>query len=354
MIFQHAGRGWSIHTKAGRYYWVETTSERSKKTGRLKLRWHALSRVADGLGALATALDALISTPARAEGDMPKLIALYLKAKLPELRSAYVRKEYQRIYDRISTEFEVFNVADVRPTDVLDLLSLFAGRARTRMAYKSRLSSFFGWCVLGGYISTNPCAEVRVKRPPKRGAKLDAEKFHAIRAGLPEIGQCILDALYLTMQRVHDIRLLRESQIVGRHIAITPTKTEHSSGESTMIPITPELQAVLDRARAKQKVKKVGTGDAFVFQIAGGTAYSKTGWNSAWKRARTAAGLTGIASTDVRPYAMKCAQEAGYTLEQIQATAAHALVTTTAGYMAQYAESVSVVRLSLPPKPKTA
>ncbi len=50
--------------------------------------------------------------------------------------------------------------------------------------------------------------------------------------------------------------------------------------------------------------------------------------------------IAGIASTDVRPFAMKSAQAAGYTLEQIQATAAHALMTTAPAALAAEGEAI--------------
>lgn len=356
MIFEHNGTRWSLQIKSGRYYWIETTAERNPKTGRLKQRCHTLTKVSEGLSALATRLDALSAKPNRPQGDMPGLITTYLKVKLHDLRSPYVQKEYRRIYERIAKEFAAFNVADVRPTDVLDLLSLFAGHARTRQAYKSRLSSFFSWCVIGERISRNPCAEVRVKHPAKKKMRFTPERFHAMREAMPELGQCMLDMMFLTMQRPHDIRLLKESQIEAGFIHFLPSKTEASSGEHVSVPVTPEISAVLVRARKIQKVRRVGTGDAFVFQTGSGTPYSKTGFNSMWKRARAEAKLqaTQVNSTDVRPYAMKCAEAMGYNLNEIQTNAAHALATTTAGYLSQYNTPVSVVRLSLPPKPGSA
>lgn len=342
-----------IQIKAGRYYWTVTSEERGKN-GRRKVAWVGLTRVSEGEPSMLEALaeKKRAANPATRRGNLPDLLAEYMKVKLVELHSTYAQAEYRRILSTFGEEFEEFDVDQVTPREILGYLSGWAKKPTARKAIKARISSFFSWCVLAGKVTTNPCAEIRLSGAARRGARMTAERFHAIREHMPPLGQCILDMLFLSMQRTHDVRLLRESQIGDAVIEFTPTKTKEKTGKSVRVPITPEIQAVIDRARSMQRVRKVGQGDAYLFQIDGGTPYSKTGFNSMWRRAREAAGLTGVASTDVLPYAMSCASAAGYDVEQLQVARAHALVTTTAGYLAHHSTPDSAVRLSLPAKPK--
>jgi len=342
----------NVTIKDGRYYLIRTLQTRSPKTGRFKQQWHGLTRVDEGEAALHAALSKALAEPKPTTkvGNLPGLVTDYLKTKIPELRSEYVKAEYRRMYATIADQFEEFNAEDVRAADVLSFLSDYAGKARTKQAYKSRLSSFFGWCVLTGKIEVNPCAEIRVKRPASRGARLDAEKFHRWRDALHPLGQCMLDLLFLTAQRPHDIRLLRMSQIEEAGIRFLPSKTEHTSGKEVLVPMTPQIAAVLAKAKELQGNER-RIGNAFLFQTAG-SAYSKSGWTSLFRKARDKAKLPkGIASTDVRPFALAEAKRAGYAVDEIKTAAAHSDIATTGIYLQKYETTDSVVRLVLPKRP---
>lgn len=135
----------NVTIKDGRYYLIRTLEERSPTTGRRKQKWESLTRVDEGEAALHTALSKALAEPKVTTkiGNLPDLVTSYLKTKIPELRSDYVRAEYRRMYATIADQFEEFDAEDVRAADVLSFLSDYAGKARTKQAYKSRLSSFF-------------------------------------------------------------------------------------------------------------------------------------------------------------------------------------------------------------------
>jgi integrase len=294
-----------------------------------------------------------------------------------------VRAEHGRIYDKVAAAFAEFRVAEVEPSDVVKLLEAKWGNKREAARHvKARLSSFFRWCVARGLCRTNPCSEVRLDSPPKHKSKWTDENFHAIRdALLPTLDetewhrrdgrlrdevraglmvQCYFDLSFLLYQRATDVRLLRWSQVRERErvIHVEPSKTAGTSGAEVDIPITPEIAAVLERARKLGKVQAGPHGDAFVIQTRDGGQYTRFGIRSAIDRAAIRAGLakkdgarSGLTAKDLRPYAASLAKRQGYTLEQLKEGLAHRSITTTEGYVQQHATPVSEVALRLPPRP---
>ena len=334
-----------VYPKHGSYYYLQDLEERSPKTGRPKQRWHKLTRIDEGEAALHSAL-AIFFSEDRSK-NMPALLKQFV-ATLTHLAPG-VRREYERMYGVVAKAFVEFDVDQVLPGDVLDFLESFKDKPTTRTSYKARLSTFFSWCVVHAHMSINPCREIRLQKPPKRKGTLDAGKFWAIYDALPPIGQCFLMLLFLTRQRPTEIRLLRENQIGPTHIHFAPTKTTKSSGEEAFIKISPQIQTELDRARRLAKVKTLPGSSAYLIQTTGGTAYTKTGLHSMWRRACEQAGVSGITTRDIRPYALKAMETAGYDLKEIQLSATHSERGQTEGYLNQYRDRVSDAVI-LPPK----
>jgi len=344
-----------VHVKNGRYYYVEALAERNPSTGRPVKKWTPLTRVADGEPALLKALAGLLDPPRKREGNMKPLLADFRAAHLPDL-TAGVRKEYERMLDIVAAAFIEFDVANVNPSDVLIFLGNFSEHRTARRHYKARLSTFFSWCVVNkektGVIA-NPCRELRLKAPPKRKAKMDAAVFWKINDNLSESGKCFEELMFLTTARPTEIRLLRESQI-GSTIRFRPTKTSDTSGATVDWPITPQIAAVIERARALQKVKPLHGGDAFLLQTTGGTAFTKSGMNSVWRRGCGKAGIEGVTTRDVRPFALTFAEKVlGHPLEDLRKAAAHTTMSTTEGYLDQYRQVVSPVTMVLPERKKS-
>jgi integrase len=350
-------------------------------------RKHTLCRVEDGEPAMYEALAKIMRT-ADDPDRVPEAIALF---KLDHLRklAPSTRVEHARIYDKLSVEFADFRVAEVEPKDVARSLDLnYPGKLTAQHHVKARLSTFFRWCVRRGLRADNPCREVWVESPPRHKSKWTDESFHAIRdalvptqdetrwhrkdgrlrddvrAGL--MMQCYLDLSFLLYQRATDVRLLRSSQVREREkvIHFEPTKTAKSSGAEVDIPITPEIEAVLVRAKSLTKVKPGPGGDAFGIQTRDGGGYTRYGVRSALDRAAEAAGYavrtpgakraraSGLTAKDLRPYAASAAKRQGYTLEQLKEGLAHTSITTTEGYIQQHTTPVSAVQLRLPVRPE--
>lgn len=335
-----------VYIKDGRYYYVQDLEERSPTTGRPKQKWHALTRVDEGEAALHAALAVFFSE--KPTKNMGVLIQEFLKAHLPSLVFSS-RKEYERVFEMVAKAFVEFDADEVLPGDVMDFLSQFEGSPVARNHYKSKLSTFFSWCVLHSHIPVNPCREIRISKPPKRTGRLNGLKFWAIYDALPPIGQCFMMLTFLTRQRPTEIRLLQEKHIGPTYITFKPTKTERSSGEQVEVLITPQIQTELDRARKLAKVKGMPGSSAFIIQTTGGTAFTRQGLKSMWVRGRDKAGCPDVTTRDIRPYALKAMEAQGYDLKAIQLSAAHTKRGQTEDYLNQYRDRVSDAVI-LPPK----
>lgn len=347
-----------VHVRNGRYFYIQDLEERYS-SGKPKQKWHALTRVDEGEQAMLDARDKLLGKPHKKVGNMPALLKLFRADHLPGL-TPDVCKEYERMYDFIALEWEEFDVDQAIPGDVLTFLQdNFSAKLTARRHYKARLSTFFSWCVLNDHCATNPCREIKLKAPVKRKGRMNAGNYWKMFDALPAMGQCFLELTYLTRQRPTEIRLLRESAILETHIHFEPTKTEDSSGEEVDILITPAIRRALDRARSLRKKAKAGQPielqrkrDPFIIQSEDGGHFTRSGLFSTWTRARKAAGVKGVTTRDIRPYALHEMEAAGYSLRDIQLSAAHASVTTTEGYLEQHRDRISEAAIDLPQRPK--
>lgn len=253
--------------------------------------------------------------------------------------------------DIATVAFRDFDVVDVTPGDVASFLNDdFAQQPSARRSYKARLSTLFSWSVLEQLCETNPCREINLRAPTKRKLRVNDAVYWAMHDHLPTIGRCFLELCFLTTARPTEIRLLEENQINAGVIHFTPSKTEDSSGATVDWPVTPEIDRLLKRARALNKLKAGLGGNAYVIQERSGSCYTRTGLWSVWKKARAAAGVADVTTHDVRAFALTTAEKMGYKLEDLRKAAAHTRTSTTEGYLHKYRQVVSSLRLTLPPR----
>ena len=219
--------------------------------------------------------------------------------------------------------------------------------------------------MLKRYATTNPCAVLKFKNPPKRTTTATADSYHAVRDamligadGRPtqmgEVGQCFMDLAYLTSQRLTDVRLVKKTQVAGGMITFRPSKTIHSTAKEVFIPMTPAIRAVLDRLESIQaamnRKRFVPIVTPYLITTRTGKPYSSSGIRSLWRRACERAGVEGLTLKDLRPTAASDAKKAGYTVEQIQQQLAHAELSTTEIYLRDRLPERSAVELALPRK----
>lgn len=358
-----------IYPKGNRLYLFSADPIENPKTGKIA-KWHSLCNIKDGEEtARALAQEILLHnrSKSRGRGDLPDHIEayrLYLlkkrekdRPKEPARERLFenANKEISRTLQKISDAFEDFDVDQVMPKDVATFVDQWELQ-RMAQVYWSKMSGFFAWCCRKGIRDNNPCREVNVEKPPKNTHYITHKDFHAARDALllddddkpipgGEMAQCYVDLCYLIYQRTTDVRLLKEMQIGNSKIHFKPTKTERASGATVDIQITPQIQAVLDRARKLGKVKSI-----YVIHKDDGSPYTASGLRSALSRACARAGVLGVTSKGIRAKAATDAFKAGYRRDQIKVGLAHTSEGTTDGYIKQRETPVSEVVMTLPPK----
>jgi integrase len=283
---------------------------------------------------------------------IPAAVAQFKAGYLPTL-SPSSREGHARHLSLFADEFAEFRVDQVRTIDIQrSINNLYSDKPTAAHHYKSRIQTFFRWCVThAGLREDNPCREVETPKVRPRKTPWTDDLFHAVRDLLNPMQQCYHDLSFLLYQRTTDVRMLRWSQVQGGVIHFAPTKTLKSSGKEVDIPITPAIQAVLDRAKSLAKIQPMRGGDAYVIQTSRGGSYTAAGIYSAYDRAdRMLHGdaKLGLNPKALRPYAATAAKKQGYGIEALQVGLAHTSVRTTEGYVQSHDVPRSAVTLKLP------
>lgn len=300
-----------------------------------------LCRVEEGEAAMYAALAKRIRTFDLAM--VPMAVAAYKLAYLPTL-SASVQKEHGRLLDVFAREFDAFRVDQVEAADIRESVrNLYGNAPHSAKAYKSRISTFFGWAISEKRLTTvNPCREVRLSAPKSKRTRWTDAEFWRVHEGLDTMKQCYHLLSFLLYQRATDIRHLKRTDIREGVIHFAPSKVAKSSGAELDVPITPAIQAVLDRAAAISR--EWGIVCPWVIHTRQGTAYTATGIRSAYRR------LSAPPPKSLLPYAMQAAERRGWSRRQLQVGRGHTSITTTEHYLATHTVPVSEVVQELPPR----
>ena len=309
--------------------------------GKRKYKWHALTRVDDGLAALYACLSE-IHKPA---ASMPARITQW--AATLSL-SAREQKEMERKARIVAQAFVEFDVSQVKARHVMEFLTNWTAQNKLRMAlsYRAMLHAFFDWSVLQGDRQDNPVSAVKTKRPQPRSRYMTDAEFTSVRTHLDPMLQVYVDLLYLTGQRGKDVRGLRWSQVADDIIHFQPSKTMHSTAVKVEIPVTVELASVLSRAKGLMRDRSRVS--PYVIHKPDGSAYTSHGLNSAWAIARAKAGVKEVTLRDIRAKHATDAERLGYGVGEISAGLAHADESMTRTYLKQRVARRGKVVLKLP------
>ena len=346
-----------VYAKHGAWYWSEPISG----------RWIRLCSLTDDETKLVERLAEERKKRARPDGagDMRPLIDQYVR----ENKHLHKEKAWPKYGDYAGNGFRKVNVADVKPAHVNNWLKVkYAGKLPMQRVMRAFLSGFFQWCIEKSKRDTNPCREVKLKKPKPRQTYITDAHFAAIRAAMLEVTyerngqtitadvptgpmmQCFIDLCYLTAQRSTEIRNLKWSDVdrPAGVIHFIPSKTEDSSGVRVDFKITPEIDAVL--ARIREIDGRPSIGDMPVIHTRKGKRYAANTVLKAWKTAADRAGLTEFRYTvkDIRAKALTDGERDGYDVKALQIAAAHTDEKMTETYLKQRNVPVADVRLHVP------
>ncbi|KVP77479.1 integrase [Burkholderia ubonensis] len=342
-----------VYIRSGSYYWARPDG-----------KWLKLARVSEGEVRMLQRLaeEKRDFEPKLGNGNVPRLVGEYVDTHKAKYAESF-RDEWVRRGDAVVFYFRDWNVERIGAGDVEDFLTAnWPEKLPMQRAMKAWLSKFFNWIVRRKKLmQVNPCREVVVKKPKARDVYIPDRHFLAIRAALMTyrykknngkpneqtiVGkvqtgpmmQCFVDLCYLTCQRSTEIRMLRWDQIDREAgvIHFVPTKTEDSSGEAVDWPLTPDIEAVLARA----KLLDPAFGQTYVIRDKKGNPKTdqacRDAWDGAIKRVeKFDPSIKGKPYTikDIRAKALTDAKKAGYAIEELRVAGAHTDTSTTETYI---------------------
>jgi integrase len=335
-------------------------------------KWIRLCSVDDGESAMLRALAKIRGRTSKPRETMLGLIQEWREKRLPGYAEE-VQKDYGYCLAKIEANFRDFDVADVDVQSVKEFRNLWGTkRARSAQKYQALLSVILTYAVEEGIIERNPCRELpKIKPKPRRQYMSDDTMLKVTDAAVVgrrhngsgkawtnangEMYALLFTLAYLTSLRAKDCRLLRKSDIneEAGEITVQPTKTKASSGARIAIDITPDIQAIIDRAKALDKER--GIICPWLFHTLKGGCLSQYAVRSAWRRARERAEVAGSPwFRDLRPKALSDAKRRGVTLDALRDAAGHTNVATTEGYLRGFEVKESRLDLAVPKRKKSA
>ena len=322
--------------------------------------WIKLCSVADGESAMYKALATLKDDPALDSESMPHLCQEFRIHRLDRYGND-TKAQYKAFLNVISKAFSDFSARQVTTKDCADFLRNFKDTPNTAQKYSALLDKLFVYAISElGIIQHNPIRNLDRSsyRTQRRTILATHEQIKSIRLAAMtgkdgrkthsgDMFACIIDMSYLCWQRAIDIRLLKESQIDGNYIRFTPSKTARTSGKSVAIHITPDISAVIERARSIKR--KYGTVSGYLFSKSDGKPYTKSGLSTMWKRAKQRSGITAdVVFKDIRALGATDAAKAGEDRADIQKRLAHTSAKTTEIYIKEVIPDKSDLASKLP------
>lgn len=355
-----------VYLQHGAYRFFSPEPIRNPKNGKMQ-KWIHLAYEHEGETAMLVALGALFADKRLEQGSMPYVCAEFKDHKLGRY-SKDTQAQYRQYLEVIADDFEDFHVAQVTTKACADFLrNKFKGKPNTAQKYAALMRKLFKFVISElGIRHDNPIDQLdlsdyettrRTELPTHEHVRLirewgmkskprsDTGKIQPTTSG--PMFCCIIDMTYLCWQRAIDVRMLKESQIEDGRIRFTPSKTAKTSGKTVDILITPEIQAVIDRARAIKKDYEVIS--PYLFPTQKGKPYTKSGLFSMWDRARERAGITAsVWFKDLRALGATDAAKAGEKIGEIQTRLAHTSSKTSEIYIKESVPETSGIDLKLP------
>jgi len=193
---------------------------------------------------------------------------------------------------------------------------------------KALLSHIWNFARDNGYTDKpNPCAGIKGFKEKGRDVYVEEDVYRAIWEHADAVLRDAMDLAYLTGQRPADALKMAETDIRDGMLAVRQGKT----GAKIRMVITPELQAVIDRAKARKAPCKIYNTRLLVNRY--GRPFGVHALSERFKTARRAAKVEGIQFRDLRAKAATDKTEDAGDIRQAQKQLGHSSVVTTEHYV---------------------
>jgi len=230
--------------------------------------------------------------------------------------SERTRRDYIKQIKRIESRFGDFPIKglnDPRATSIfLEWRDKLAQTSLRQADYAyGTLSRVLSWALKRRLITANPCADAGKLYHGSRASKIwhDEEVSRFLRTAPPYLGLAMLLAIN-TGQRQGDLLRLPWSAYDGTTIRLRQRKT----GVPVPIPVSDALKEALDAAPRKSPIMLTNSD---------GKPWSESGFQGAFGKAKTKAGIRGLTFHDLRGTAVVTLARAGCTEVEIYAITGH-------------------------------
>jgi integrase len=184
------------------------------------------------------------------------------------------------------------------------------------------LRMVFNYAIRRKRVSMNPAIGVEKHDEKQRDRLIAKAEYDKIYAQCGPRLQVIMDLLYLTGQRVRDVLTIKRADLTPEGINFKQQKT----GKKLLVRWTPELQAVVDRAKTLRGNITALT----LLHNRLGKSPDYTTVKLQWDVARTAAGIPDVQMRDLRAMSLTETDEQG---KDAMALGGHASRSMTRRYL---------------------
>ena len=238
------------------------------------------------------------------KGGMPDLIGRAFKHHCEHKKlSSNTVAQYEAAAERLKTIFAEFSPDQVLPKHVAAVKMDLAGTPNMCNRILSFLRIVFGYALEWQEVDSNPCIGITRHAEGRRDRYItDAEFGALLNAASPYI-RSILEMCYLTGQRIGDVIAIRLADISDEGVSFVQEKT----GAKLIVAMTPDLQAVIDRAKALPR--KVRTLTLFCSRTGKPVSYETV--KEAFQALREKTGIHDVKIHDIRAKSLTDADREG-------------------------------------------
>jgi integrase len=313
-----------MQKKGGSYYWTPFVDGKVKWVPlgndyvQALLKWRDHEGLSEGAATVAQLLDNALSA--------------LVNRKKPKPLAPGTLREFSRACNTLKPSFEGFRPMDLTPAEVAQYLEkrsapVAANREVSFLSTAWDLARRRGWINL-----PNPCLGVG-RNPEKKRKRIGrpAEIAALVAPQRPEADMVMLTLM--TAIRQADLRFLTRHAIEDEGLRVKPQKTDDSTEVELFFRWTPELLALIDRAKAR--AAKVGS--IYLFPASRGRRrgqpYTRNSFVSVYRKYFARCKVEGLTWHDLRRTALNKIRDV-HGKDAAQVLAGHSSMVTTEGYLA--------------------
>ena len=202
------------------------------------------------LNAILLASNDLVSKVAGAAHTVADALKVFRDDDVPQRPWGEKTAAWYGVYiDRIEADLGDRDLEGLTVKDCAEYIRGVTESARSRQTYRLVLGWILACAVQEGWIDTNPAEMTRKFGHTRKRQRLTIEVYSAVWAQASAWLRNAMDISLLTLLRREDVAALRFADYHDGALWVVPAKTEGSTNVRLRIDVGPELASVLSRAR---------------------------------------------------------------------------------------------------------